>query len=225
MIFIFHPHFYSMPLSISFSRGKTQKVIIAMMNENQIYQNGLEKYGESPLSLHWVDYRSMAIRFKNLVRDIEVENRSVLDAGCGMGDLLPYLYMQADHFDYLGVDINKHFIDIASKRYEGHRFEAGNPFSGRCEGSFDLVFSSGVMNINVTNWQNHRRTMIKNLFKLANEALIFNMAGGLQPWPSDELIAYADAQEIYKFCNQLAPKVELRTDYLPNDFTIVMHKQ
>jgi SAM-dependent methyltransferase len=195
------------------------------VNENQIYQRGLDEYGESPLALHWVDYRSMAIRFKNLVRDIEVQGRSVLDAGCGMGDLLPYLYARADNFDYLGVDINPGFIDIAKKRYEGHRFETGNPFSGQFKGRFDLVFSSGVMNINVKDWQTHRQTMIKTLFKLCRETLIFNMAGGYNPWPSDPLIAYASANEILEFCQSLTKDVELRADYLPSDFTIVMHKR
>lgn len=194
------------------------------MRESEIYQKGLEAYGESPLALHWVDYHSMAIRFKHLVSGLELEDCSILDAGCGMGDLLPYLYSRAANFDYLGVDINPGFIEIAKKRYEGHRFEVGNPFNGKFTDKFDLVISSGVMNINIKNWKKHRLTMIENLFDLAEKGLVFNMAGGFRPMPSDSLIAYADAQEILDFCKTLTPKISLKADYLPTDFTITMFK-
>jgi SAM-dependent methyltransferase len=194
------------------------------MNESEIYQKGLNEYGESPLALHWTDYRSMAIRFRNLVRDVDLDGRSVLDAGCGMGDLLPYLYAKASEFNYLGVDINPGFIDIAKKRYDGHKFKVGNPFSGKFKGSYDVVLSSGVMNINVTGWQQHRKVMIKNLFDLAGEALAFNMAGGPGPARSDSLIGYADANEILDFCKSLTSQVILRTDYLRDDFMITIFK-
>jgi SAM-dependent methyltransferase len=194
------------------------------MNENEVYQRGLDEYGESPMALHWTDYRSMAIRFKNLVADVEIEGRSILDAGCGMGDLLPYLYAKGDRFGYLGVDVNEGFVNIARKRYEGHGFEVGNPFSGKFNKRFELVLSSGVMNININDWQKKRKAMIKNLFNLAGEALAFNMAGGFKPWRTDSLIAYADARDILDFCETLSPRVILKTDYLPQDFTVVMFK-
>lgn len=194
------------------------------MNEAEIYEHGLARYGESPEALHWYDYRSMGIRFKNLIRDIEVEGRSVLDAGCGMGDLIPYLYTRASRFDYLGVDINPGFIAIAKKRYKGHRFEVGDPFSGKFGQHADLVFSSGVMNIKLKDWQKRRLKMIEVLFDLSKETLVFNMAGGYGPQRRDNLIAYADARKVADFCTHLTPNLEVRAGYLPDDFTIVMHK-
>ncbi len=194
------------------------------MDELEIYQHGLENYGESPLALHWTDYKSMAIRFKYLVANLDISDRTILDAGCGMGDLLPYLYAKADKFKYHGVDINPGFVKIARKRYEGHQFEEGNPFNGKYKGRYDLVISSGVMNINTKDWQANRKTMIKNLFGLAQEALAFNMAGGFKPAYSESLIGYADAAEILDFCRKLTPKVLIRADYLRDDFTVVMYK-
>src|ERR1051326_8256459 len=123
------------------------------MNEFDLYQRALEAYGESPEALHWVDYPSMAVRFKHLVEDLSINGRSILDAGCGMGDLLPYLYAKADNFNYLGMDTNPGFIQIAKKRYGGHNFAAGDPFNGKLARRFDLVISSGVMNTNVKGWQ------------------------------------------------------------------------
>lgn len=187
------------------------------------YEQSFKQFGPSPKALLWWDYRSMAIRFRELAKDLPLDGRTILDAGCGMGDLLPYLYAKSTNFNYLGVDKNKGFIEIAKKRYEGHDFKVADPFNKHI-GYYDIVISSGVMNGNVDGWLDKRKRMIENLYSHAATALAFNMAGGLSPIPSDRLIAYADAREILDFCSTLSNKVILRTDYLRDDFTIVMFK-
>lgn len=166
----------------------------------------------------------MALRFRALVQDVPVDGKSILDAGCGMGDLLPYLYAKAAEFDYLGVDKSKEFIKIAKQRYEGHNFEVNDPFSKRI-GLYDVVLSSGVMNGNVPNWLAKRKKMISNLYDQTGEVLAFNMAGGLKPPRDDSLIAYADAGQIFDYCKKFTGRVILKTDYLQKDFTIVMFKK
>lgn len=188
------------------------------------YGQALKNYGPGPKALLWWDYRSMAIRFRELVRDVPVEGKSILDAGCGMGDLLPYLYAKSVNFNYLGVDRSKDFIKIAKQRYEGHQFKVGDPFR-RPERLYDVVISSGVMNGNVDNWMAVRQQMIASLWDQTGEVLAFNMAGGLKPARRNSLIAYADAREVFGFCKTLAKHATLNTRYLHNDFTIVMSKK
>ncbi len=188
------------------------------------YEKALKLYGPGPKALLWWDYRSMAIRFRMLAKHIPVNEKHILDAGCGLGDLLPFLYAKSPNFKYLGVDINKEFIELAKKHYEGHRFEVGDPFN-KSVGKFDVVISSGVMNGNVPGWLAKRKRMIKNLWDQTDEVLAFNMAGGLEPIAPDPLIAYADPNEIYEYCRTLAKHVKLDTSYLDKDFTIVMSKK
>lgn len=195
-----------------------------MSDLTEDYNKSLAEYGEGPKALLWWDYRSMAIRFRELVKDVPLDGKSVLDAGCGMGDLLPYLYAKSTSFKYLGVDVNKGFIDIANKRYEGHDFKVADPFKNRI-GAFDVVLSSGVMNGNYEGWLERRKQMISALFEQTNQVLAFNMAGGLKPIPHDSLIAYADAQDFFEFCKTLSNRVILRTHYLQKDFTVVMFKK
>jgi SAM-dependent methyltransferase len=189
-----------------------------------VYQKAFDLYGESPKSLHWVDYPSQARRFKPLVADLDLEGKSILDAGCGLGDLLPYLYAKADSFQYFGMDINEDFIEVAKKRYGGHKFKVGDPFSKRLLHGLDVVISSGTMNQNVPNWLEARKKMIRGLWGNTREALAFNMAGSFKPWPHDSLIAYADSQVILEYCLTLTDKVNLKADYLPQDFTVIMYK-
>jgi trans-aconitate methyltransferase len=188
------------------------------------YDKSLKQYGEGPQALLWWDYRSMAIRFRELVKDVPLDGKTVLDAGCGMGDLLPFLYAKSSNFKYLGVDQSQDFVNIAKRRYEGHSFKVGDAFS-ESFGKFDVVLSSGVMNGNYDNWLANRKKMIASLFNQANQVLAFNMAGALRPIPHDTLIAYADAQQIFEYCKTLSSRVILRTEYLQKDFTIVMFKK
>jgi SAM-dependent methyltransferase len=193
-------------------------------NEKGIYDQGLAAYGESPKALHWTEYREMGVRFKELVADLKLDDKSILDAGCGMGDLLPFIYAKATNFKYLGVDINPRFIDIAKKRYEGHDFKVLDPFSEKIAGHFDVVISSGVLNVNIPNWLKRRQQMIKRLYELADEAAAFNMAGSFKKIPHDSKIAYANTQDILDFCVKLSPRLILRTHYSSIDFTIVLFK-
>jgi len=193
-------------------------------DHSQIYREAYERHGESPKSLQWWDYPSLASRYKQLVADLDIKDKTILDAGCGMGDALPFLYMKADNFSYLGLDTNPDFIKIAKKRYDGHRFELGDPFFGKIKGKFDIVISSGVMNAHTKDWMSERRQMIKSLFGLTGEVLAFNMAGSFTPEDNDKVIAYADTQVVLDYCLSLTSRVILRHHYNKSDFTIVMFK-
>jgi len=189
-----------------------------------LYQKAFDNYGESPKALHWVNYASQAVRFKHLVSDLELEDKTILDAGCGMGDILPFIYARTERFDYLGIDTNEDFIAVAKKRYAGHSFKVGDPFFGNLRRRFEVVLCSGVMNENKPDWLNLRKRMIAHLFDAATETLAFNMAGAFHYIPPDAKIAYADAQAIYDYCRSLTSQVSIKTGYSPYDFTIVMQK-
>jgi len=189
------------------------------------YRKTFDQYGPSPQALQWVDYRSAALRYRQLLVDIALEGRSILDIGCGMGDLVPFIYAQTDSFKYLGIDITPEFIEVAKKRYAGHDFKVFDPFKEDLGRTFDVVVLCGAMNANKKDWLENRKQKIQKLYELANEAVVFNMAGALEPIAADERVAYADPQEILEFCRGLSKKVILKTHYHPRDFTIVMFKQ
>lgn len=193
-------------------------------HRRRTYQSAHARHGATPKALQWKDYRAAARRYVQLTADLNIAGRSILDAGCGMGDLLPYLYAKSLDFDYLGVDITPEFIDIARERYDGHRFEIGNPFEPGQDRHFDVIISSGVMNANRENWPAARRAMVKQLFELADEAVAFNMAGWPYPAEARGKVAYADIEAVISYCYELTPKLIVRSHYHPRDFTIILYK-
>lgn len=191
------------------------------------YQKSFNKHGQSPKAMQWVSYRAAALRYRELVKGLDFQNKSVLDAGCGMGDLLPYIYAGSDNFDYMGVDVMPNFIEVAQKRYLGHNFQVANPFVGDLGNSkYDIVLSSGVMNANAEGWILKRQGMIKALFELTNETLVFNMAGAVEPpkFSGKSRVAYANANDIVDYCKTLSPNVSLNNTYHRSDFTITIKR-
>lgn len=189
------------------------------------YKKTFREYGESPQALQWSDYRSAASRYRELLSELDLNKRTILDVGCGMGDLLPYIYARTMDFKYLGVDIVEEFIDVAKKRYAGHSFRLINIFKEDLGQTFDVVILCGALNANRENWLEKRKAKIKHLYELANEVVVFNMAGGLNPNTSSGRVAQADARIILDFCATLTPKIILKTNYRSDDFTIVMFRK
>lgn len=201
------------------------------MNANQRkqgYQKSFQAHGESPKSLQWHDYRAAAIRYRELVADIDITGRSILDAGCGMGDLVPFLFARSLEFDYAGMDITPEFIATARKRYDGLTFKVGDPFEASFTNTFDVIFCSGVLNAKHKDWFKERTQMIKKLFDQANEVLAFNMAGYAKADTASSEAAkrvfYADSEQIISFCYSLTPKLVVRSQYHPKDFTVILYK-
>lgn len=188
------------------------------------YRRATERHGDSPKSLMWTDYHSVAARLRQLVVDLEISGKTVLDAGCGLGYLIPYLYTRGRDFKYLGVDTNPEIIRLARQRYNDFEFQVANPFADDFKQKFDIVLCSGVMNGNARGWLPARKQMISKLYNLADEAAGFNMAGGYAPPPDNDLIAYADAREIVKHCLSLTPRIVVRAHYLYSDFTVLIFK-
>ncbi len=68
---------------------------------------------------------------------------SVLDAGCGLGNLCEYV---PPSIKYVGVDFTPKFIDLARKEYPSREFHVVNclDMSQFEDGVFDLVFVRGM---------------------------------------------------------------------------------
>lgn len=130
--------------------------------------------------------------------------------------------------DYLKDDINS--LGVLSRVSPKSTHEGATPALGLPAARhpfFDVVIASGVLNSNKGD-QNleFRKKAIKKMFSLTSHILAFNMLGG-HPAPvskADSNVWYADSLEVLSYCLTLTPRVILRANYHPKDFTIVMYK-
>ncbi len=178
----------------------------------------------STQALGYRDEASQRLRFEALLHWGDLSGSSILDLGCGYGDLRPFL---CEHFTdtiYLGVDFLKEFVETATLTY-GHLpntqfFQSDFLTAGLPE--VDFVIASGSLNYRSEN-QLHPWQSITRMWEIANKGVIFNLLDA-NSFRATSLLTGYDPQQVLHFARQLDPHAEMRDGYLPDDFTIYLRK-
>jgi SAM-dependent methyltransferase len=172
--------------------------------------------------LDWSDAVSQQARFHVLVEDVDLVGKTLLDVGCGLGDLWAFLKDRGIGVDYTGVDILEKMVALARSRHPEARFQCADVFSEDPFGArrFDVVFCSGTFNLDLGNSREFLAEALARLFGLARQFLVFNL---LHARTKDkfEHCVYYDPAEVLPMLRKFPCHVRLVEDYLPNDFTVI----
>ena len=186
------------------------------------YREALEKHGDrDPRSVRWTTQRDQERRFRVLTMVDELQGCSVLDVGCGLGDLYKYFLKNEIDVEYTGIDIVPEFIEVAQKKYLSADFECRDIFE--VEKKYDFVLASGSLSFKVADNQTYYLDMIKRMYQQCRIATAFNMLDRKMHIDDETYAAYSP-EEIADFCDGIAGHVEIVTDYLPQDFTIYLFR-
>lgn len=163
-------------------------------------------------------------RFAVLAEAGDLNGSSLLDVGCGHGELKNYLDERFHGFSYIGIDQMPEFI-MQARSLHGHR-----PSCYFCLADFtseelpraDYVFASGILCYRCDD-KNYYFSIIEKMYGAADKALAFNMLDAAK-FPPHPLLTGHDAEEVLAYCQTLSPEVKLIRGYLEDDFTVVMYK-
>ncbi|OHA84309.1 MAG: hypothetical protein A2937_02115 [Candidatus Yonathbacteria bacterium RIFCSPLOWO2_01_FULL_47_33b] len=186
------------------------------------YEDTLNTYGNDARSVHWADTETQRVRFEVLNGVAALGNKSVLDVGCGLGDLYKFFISKEIPVEYTGIDIVPAFVDRARERFPGAVFSVEDIFSVR--GEYDYVLASGALNFMVADSKQYYFSMIKKMFELSKKGLAFNMLNNAEHPTDDTLVSY-DIDEVTAYCKTLSDHVVMTRGYLPWDFTVYMYKE
>lgn len=205
------------------------------------YEDLLAKHGENYKALDWNSTESQKLRYK-ILKEIflyskKASNLSMLDVGCGFGDLYGYFkaegLLNRHRISYTGYDISSRLIEVAKKRYPGAKFEVKDILKDRYVPKFDYVFCSGIFNIRTTEKAEHLdfvKEMIFRFFDLAACGVGINfLSEGALPKSEVEDINegryyYFKPEEIVNFCRFVCGRFIVRHDYHPGDFSLFLYK-
>ena len=167
---------------------------------------------------------SQSKRFAVLASVAALDGRSVLDVGCGHGDLKGYLDTRFHGFSYIGIDHMAEFVLQARERY-GQRpncyFCIADADAAELPHA-DYVFACGMLAYRSGD-EGHAYNMIEKMYRAADRALAFNMLDAAS-FPAHPLLVGHDAAAVMDFCTRLSPEARLVRGYLEDDFTVVMVK-
>ena len=189
------------------------------------HNDSIKKFGvNSHQALGWRKKNEQLLRFKILIEPNKLNDCSILDIGCGTGDLLAYLISKNIQCEYTGIDHIKDFITLAGEKFKVHNnasFLLGDFWTADI-GNYDFVLASGALNYRNAD-PNFIFKMIAHLFSLCNHTLAFNLLEKTD-LKNGGLVAY-NKNEILGFCKKLTSNVILKDDYLNGDYTVRMQKQ
>ncbi|MCL1945946.1 MAG: class I SAM-dependent methyltransferase [Chitinivibrionia bacterium] len=197
---------------------------IIKVEEN--YRSKYKEHGYSPMSLGW-DKGKQQIRFDILTSQYDFTEKSVLDIGCGFGDLNETL-KKYKNYSYFGIDLVEEFINEAKTLYgkkDNIVFEYGDFLNKEFSRTFDYAILSGAFNLKFSSVDNYdfvKRVMSKT-YELTNDGFAFDFLSDKVDYKLEHTFHYNPSrilEDAYKYSRN----VVLRNDYMPFEFCVFVFK-
>ncbi|WP_424357081.1 class I SAM-dependent methyltransferase [Methanocella sp. MCL-LM] len=185
------------------------------------YGSKLEQFGHDTRSLGWIPGGRKA-RFTALSEIGDLDGCSILDVGCGFGDLYGFLVNKGLKIDYTGIDIHPQFVEIARKAYPEARFFAGDFDDGLLQEEYDWAFAAGIFTIKISDNEAFAKGMLQKMLKVSRRGVA---ADFLLPTYSEQDAYWRPVPEdMLKFCRTLSRRVALRCDYMSDEYCVYLYK-
>ena len=186
------------------------------------YEPLLNKYSKGYEILDWESLDSQIKRFEVLTNNVDLTGKKLLDIGCGTGDLFGYIKKQNIDVNYYGIDILPKMIERAHKIHPKGRFFTGDIFKESPFGKkqFDVIFCSGVFNLNMGDNESFLKEALPVFFSHAKEKVVFNL---LDPghFVHTDKYYFFNQKEVLHLIRQYSDEAIAIAGYIPNDFTII----
>ena len=173
------------------------------------YSRHLKEFGDTPQAVRWTPDGQLR-RYKTLIGIAgDFSGKTILDFGCGKGDFYGYIKEKGLSVHYCGIDINKHLIDLARRKYPETEFITMDIDETELNRHFDIIFVCGVFNLRVAGIEESMKSILNKLFRLCKEALHVNLLTYYVPKRTVELF-YVKPEEILNFAiAELSKSVKL----------------
>ncbi len=192
----------------------------------------LETHGPTPAAVQHISQASQYKRFE-ILSDIDQSMTSVVDVGCGLGDMCDFLLNDGYTGQYLGLDFLDEFIELANKtyaKYPNFKFQTFDLWHDSMPKKYDYMLLSGVFNNKFADNRKFMRQSIDKMFAASRKGIAFNAISTYVDYQADNLY-YSDPLEVFDYCKKnLTRRVVLKHDYvlkkgsIPFEYTIYLYK-
>jgi len=189
----------------------------------RFHQYLVEKHGnDTCAALGWKTAEAQTARYKILSRIGDLNNCTVMDVGCGYGDLRNYLAAIYPGIRYIGIEQIPAFLNIAIDRYGGlpETVFFDGDFSASELPLVDYIIACGALSYRNSD-PAYVFKMIEKLFNNCRQGFGFNLLG--KTADPDGIIACYNPNLILDFCNKLTDNIQFIDGYWESDFTVMMY--
>lgn len=124
----------------------------------------------------WTSEEEQFYRYAVMAKFINWNGCSVLDVGCGQGDLMKYIKDRSKAVTYTGVDVSQEMIKTAKTRFPDGDFIHADFLADSFQPKpHDFVFGIGTFCLRTDNQLDYLKKSIEKLFKLSRRCLGINL--------------------------------------------------
>jgi ubiquinone/menaquinone biosynthesis C-methylase UbiE len=168
--------------------------------------------------------RTQLMRYEAFLQLHDLAGKSLLDVGCGAGDLWQHLQRKNIACSYAGFDLSPFMIQRCRERFPRVTFEDGNFLEWGKNKLFDYTIAIGIHNIKVEDGWNVFQQVTKRQFELSKIAAHISILTDRYHGFAPHIQAWK-AEEVLKMALEITPFVVLRHDYLPHDFSVTLYRE
>jgi len=205
--------------------------IIKTFKEN--YTATFAKHGATPEGVYWLNQERMNLRHKKMLQIMdndlfENETPTLLDIGCGYGDLLNYIKANDLNIKYSGIDLVEDMINHAQSKHPDSQFECVNALDIPEDCQYDYVVCNGILTCkydrSALEMTEFMKVLIAKLFSLARCGVAFNTYSTYVNWFHQESY-YKSPAELLVYClENITHKVRLDHAYPLYEYCIYLYK-
>ena len=187
----------------------------------ELYNARFLKYGRDIQTVGWGDSSTQRLRFDLLFRGLDPTGKTILDVGCGLGDLVPYLNEKTSgDFQYYGIDIAESLLSSASEVYRDiHINFLHTDLFSMPDVNADISVLSGALSFKTKGIEQYAFQMMEKMFDVSNEGISMNFLTKNVDYETDKNQHYAPGEMVSK-ASELSRNFNLFHDYPLYEFTI-----
>lgn len=165
----------------------------------RIYKESFGNYGDKPRATFQNDLVTMHARYDSLLKntlEFLPTKFSILDVGCGLGNLHEFLLDLGIDHEYTGLELVSEMASFCENKFPNAKWIVGDIANLSEAVKYDIVVASGTFNLSMQEtpnvWLNYVRMSLSKMYSLANSAVSFNALSGFSEFRAKNLFYFEE---------------------------------
>ncbi len=206
--------------------GKSSGVFLKkqMASIASYYDHLVDQFGHDPRAVDAGSWETLRQRYGVLRAALPAGCRSVLEVGCGLGDLGHFLHRRIPSVRYTGMDVSSRMIEEGRRVHPRLDLRQGNVLDRSLGGVYDAVLAQGIFYRLGPEAERLSFQLIKKMFSKARRVAAFC---AISTWADrkNKQEFYVDPVWLLAQCRRLTRFLVLRHEYHPGDVAVYLYKR